>query len=157
MKIPMRKIPLLSKPLTAGLAAVLVLSGTVAGAFAADLHTDPIQIDHVRITCESLSADDASRLPVATQISFTNKYSAPASDVVFLLESAGYVVDRFDDVGSFAPGVTVRHTFPESQLGSDFSVVVAAATFDDGTKWQNSAVAVVPPAAEPIAGACPRG
>jgi hypothetical protein len=82
-------------------------------------------------------------------------YSAPASDVVFLLESNGYVVDRFDDVGSFAPGVTVRHTFPESQPGGDFSVVVAAATFDDGTKWQNPAVAVVPPAAEPIAGAVP--
>jgi hypothetical protein len=153
----MHKIPLLSNPLTAGLAAVLLFSGTVAGAFAADLHTDPIQIDHVQITCESLSADDASRLPIATQISFTNEYSASASDVVFLLESNGYVVDRFDDVGSFAPGVTVRHTFPESQPGGDFNVVVAAASFDDGTKWQNSAFAVVPRAAEPVAGACPRG
>jgi hypothetical protein len=151
----MLKITHFSKPLTAGLAAVLLFSGTVVGAFAADLRTDPIQIDHVQISYETLSEDDASRQPIATQISFTNEYSAPASDVVFLFESNGYVVDRFDDVGSFAPGVTVRHTFPESQLGGDFSVVVAAATFDDGTKWQNSAVAVVPPAAEPIAGAVP--
>jgi hypothetical protein len=150
----MRTASLISKPLAAGIATALLLSSTAAGAFAAELQSEPIHVDHVQVTYESLSVDDASRAPLATEISFTNEYSAPATNVVFLLEQKGSVVDRFDDVGTFAPGVLVRHSFPENQPGGDFSVVVAAATFADGTKWQNSGVGDQP-ASAPIVGGTP--
>ena len=144
----MRTIPLVSKPLAAGAAAALLLATSVAGAFAADIQSDPIHVDDVQMTMQSIS--DRGTMPIATRIAFTNEYSSAATHVVFLLEANGSVVDRFDDEGSFAPGVQVRHTFPEGQSGS--TVIVAAATFADGSTWQNQVVAGAPAGPKPISG-----
>jgi hypothetical protein len=144
---PMRTISPFPKPLAASVAAALFLAGTTAGVFAAETQSDPIQIDDVQVTSQSIN--DRGAVPIATQVAFTNEYSAAATRVVFLLEVNGAVVARLDDVGTFAPGVLVRHRFPESQPGGEISVIAAAATFADGTKWQNSAVADVS-GAEPI-------
>jgi hypothetical protein len=149
----MRSIPLFSKPLIAGAAAALLLAGSAAGAFASEMQSDPIHVDDVQMTTQSTS--DKGTMPIATRIAFTNQYSAAATHVVFLLEANGAVVDRFDDEGSFAPGVQVRHTFPERQSGGRFSVIVAAATFADGSTWQNQVVAAVNPGPEPINGGTP--
>lgn len=144
----MRTIPRFSNTLAASVAAALLLAGSTAGVFASETQSDPIHIDDVQVTSQSIN--DRSSVPIATEIAFTNEYSAPATHVVFLLEANGVLVDRFDDVGTFSPGVLVRHSFPESHRGA-ISVVVAAANFADGTKWQNSAVADVP-APEPFVG-----
>jgi hypothetical protein len=137
----MRTSPLLFNPLAAGVAAAFLLAGSPAGVFASETPSDPIHIDDVQVTTQSIN--DRGAVPIATRIAFTNEYSAAATRVVFLLESNGAVVARFDDVGNFAPGVLVRHSFPEAQPGGAISVVAAAATFADGTKWQNSSVADV--------------
>jgi hypothetical protein len=152
-KNPMRTIPLVSKPLAAGAVAALLLATSVAGAFAAELQSDPIHVDDVQMTMQSTS--DRGTMPIATRIAFTNVYSAAATHVVFLLEANGAVVDRFDDEGSFAPGVQVRHTFPEGQVGGPLSVIVAAATFADGSTWQNQLVPGVSRGTEPINGGAP--
>jgi hypothetical protein len=144
----MRTIPLLSKPLVAGAAAALLLAGSAAGAFASEMQSDPIHVDDVQMTSQSTS--DRGTMPIATRIAFTNEYSAAATHVVFLLEANGVVVDRFDDEGSFAPGVQVRHTFPEGQVGGRLSVIVAAATFADGSTWQNQLIPGVSRGPEPI-------
>jgi len=149
----MRTIPLFSKPLVAGAAAALLLAGSASGAFAAEVQSDPIHVDDVQMTMQSTS--DRGTMPIATRIAFTNEYSTAATHVVFLLEANGAVVDRFDDEGSFAPGVQVRHTFPEGQPGS--SVIVAAATFADGSTWQNQIVAGGAGGPEPILGGTPAG
>jgi hypothetical protein len=150
----MRTISRFIQPLAASVAVGALLAGNSAGAFAADAQSQPIYINDVQAISQSTT--DRSTMPIATQIAFTNEYSAAATHVVFLLESRGAVVDRFDDVGTFAPGVLVRHRFPEIGLGGATSVVVAAASFADGTTWQNSAVAEVPAtASEPIAGSVP--
>jgi hypothetical protein len=143
----MRTIPRFSKPLAASVAAALLLAGSTAGAFASDTQSEPIHIDDVQVTSQSIN--DRGAVPIATRIAFTNEYSAAATHVVFLLESNGAIVDRFDDVGSFAPGVQIRHDFPESQPGGRISVIAAAATFADGTTW-HSQVADVPVAHEPL-------
>jgi hypothetical protein len=135
----MRTTPHFSKPLAASVAAAFLLAGSPAGVFASETPSDPIHIDDVQVTTQSIN--DRGAVPIATRIAFTNEYSAAATHVVFLLEANGAVVDRFDDVGSFAPGVRVRHSFPETRSGGAVSVVAAAATFADGTKWQNSSVA----------------
>jgi hypothetical protein len=150
---PMRTIPLFSKPLVAGAAAALLLASSAAGAFASEMQSDPIHVDDVQMTMQSTS--DRGTMPIATRIAFTNEYSAAATHVVFLLESNGAVVDRFDDEGSFAPGVQVRHAFPEGQAGGRVSVIVAAATFADGSTWQNQEVAAAAPAPKPINGGTP--
>jgi hypothetical protein len=146
----MRTISSFSKPLAAGVAAAALLAGGAASAFAAETQAEPIHIDDVQVTMQA--SNDRSAMPIATRIAFTNEYSAAATRVVFLLEAHGAVVDRFDDVGTFAPGVLVRHSFPENDLGGDLSVVVASATFADGTNWQNAAAADMP-ASEPAVGA----
>lgn len=135
----MRTLSSFSKPLAAAVAAALLLAGSTAGVFAAETQSGPIHIDDVQVTMQSIN--DRGAVPIATQIAFTNESSAVATHVVFLLEANGAVIDRVDDVGTFAPGVLVRHSFPEAQPYASISVVVAAASFDDGTKWQNPAVA----------------
>jgi hypothetical protein len=148
----MRTISRFSKPLAASIAAALVIACGSAGVLASELQSGPIHVDDVQVT--SQSTNDRGTMPIATRIAFTNEYSAPATHVIFFLEANGVVVDRFDDFGSFTPGVQVRHTFPERQSGGRFSVIAAAATFGDGTTWQNSAVGNVS-APEPILGSVP--
>jgi hypothetical protein len=152
-KHPMRTIPRFSKSLAAGAAAALLLAGSAAGAFAAEIQSDPIHVDDLRVTTQSIN--DRGTMPIAAQIVFTNEYSAAATHVVFLLEANGAVVDRFDDVGSFEPGVQIRHTFSEHQAGGNISVIVGAASFADGSTWQNQVVADAQLAPEPVAGGTP--
>jgi hypothetical protein len=128
------------KRVTAILGAALVIAGSPALASAADMQSGPIHINELTFTggfSSDADGDDATYLPSAANISFTNQNAVTATDVVFALETQGYVVDRFNDVGSFAPGVTIRHHFGETQLTDNMRVAVAQATFADGTVWQN--------------------
>ena len=50
-------------------------------------------------------APPSTRSPRWRQITFTNQGTSPATDIEFALESgSGYVLDSYNDVGSFAPG-----------------------------------------------------
>jgi len=126
---------------TAVLGAALVLAGSPA--FAANMQSGPIQISNVTLYGGNTSDINDSTIitPGSTAIAFTNQYKFPATEVVFALETHGYVVDRLDDVGSFASGVSIKHTFAENQAGSDVRVAVEKATFADGTVWVNPEVA----------------
>jgi hypothetical protein len=135
----MRSILLSPKTLNVGVAAALLLSGTAAGAFAAQLQPNPIEVEHVQVMFRG-PPEDGAGIPISVEIAFKNEYSAPATDVVFLVEEYGQVVDRINDVGSFAQGVVIRHTFPESKPDGNYHVVVGSATFADGTTWKNGAV-----------------
>jgi hypothetical protein len=104
-----------------------------------------LHIDDVQIYGRSMSPEQDFVVPISAGITFTNQYNAPATDVIFALESKGYVVDRFHDVGSFAKGVKIRHLFPENEMGADQRVAVESAAFADGTVWADAGV---PPAPE---------
>lgn len=122
---------------TATLGAALILAGSPA--FAADMESGPIQIDNVAIyggLTTNANADNIIQ-PGSAAISFTNTYNFPATEVVFALEAQGYVVDRFEDVGSFATGVTINHKFGENEPNPATRVAVEKATFADGTVWVN--------------------
>ena len=122
---------------TATLGAALILAG--APAFAADMQSGPIHIDNVAVYggVTSNGNDETIITPGSAAIAFTNQYNFPATEVVFALETNGYVADRFDDVGSFATGVTINHKFGENESGSNMRVAVEKATFADGTVWVN--------------------
>lgn len=129
------------KVAAASLGAALIIAGSPVLASAADTQTGPIRIDNVQ-TYGGGAADDNVYmiLPGWAAIAFTNQYSSPATDVVFALETNGYVIDRFDDVGTFAPGVTINHKFAASQAADNQRVAVEKATFADGTVWVNPGV-----------------
>jgi hypothetical protein len=133
---------------TATLGLALILAGAPAFASAADMQTGPIQINTVRLYggTSTDGNDSTTVLPGTAVISFTNQSAATATDVVFALETKGYIVDRFNDVGSFATGIPIKHTFPEAQPTDDMRVAVAEATFVDGTVWQNPDVVQSPQA-----------
>jgi hypothetical protein len=123
--------------LTATLGAALLLAAAPALASAADAQSGPIRIDAVQLVSQSTSEHDIA--PVGAQIAFTNEGNTAATDIVFALESdSGYVLDSYNDVGSFAPGVTIRHNFADHNTAIDGErVAVAKATFTDGTVWTN--------------------
>jgi hypothetical protein len=129
---------------TATLGAALVLAGSPAFASAADMQAGPIRINNVQIYGRALSDDNDFTQPAYASISFTNEYESPATDIVFVLENDGYIIDRFDDAGTFAKGVTVSHRFPESRPGVDQRVAVEKVTFADGTTWSNDQVSAAP-------------
>jgi hypothetical protein len=122
---------------TATLGAALILAGSPA--FAADMQSGPIHINNVAVYGGNTSDANADNIitPGSAAIAFTNQYNFPATEVIFAVETQGYVADRFDDVGSFATGVTINHKFGENESGSDMRVAVEKATFADGTVWVN--------------------
>jgi hypothetical protein len=130
---------------TATLGAALILAGSPA--FAADMQSGPIHINQFTLSGGYSTDADGGQgniLPGALNISFTNENAATATNVVFAVETHGYVIKSFNDAGSFAPGVAIRHSFPEAQPSGDMRVAVAKATFTDGSVWQNPDVAVMP-------------
>jgi hypothetical protein len=132
--------------------AALIIAGAPAFASAADMQSGPIHIDGLQIIGGDTTDanDDAIIVPGSAAIAFTNEYTSPATHVVFALETNGFVVDRFDDAGSFAPGVMINHRFAENQARNDMRVAVEQATFADGTVWNNPDVVGAPEPQTPV-------
>ncbi len=63
-------------------------------------------------------------------VRFTNGGNQPITRVVFALNDGSTVVDA----GTFAPGMTIDHTFALMPSNAD-SCSVDSATFADGTQW----------------------
>jgi hypothetical protein len=116
-----------------------VAIGATSIASAAPYQAAPIQIQNVHIV--SRASTDKSSAPIAAQIAFANANSVPATEVVFAVESDGAVIDRLDDVGTFATGATIVHNFPYNDLATNPSVEVAKVVFADGSTWYNPAFA----------------
>jgi hypothetical protein len=128
------------KRVTATFAAALIIAGSPALSSAADTQSGPIHINQLSFSggfSSDADGDEATILPGFAIISFTNQSAVKATDIVFALETNGYVTDRFNDVGSFAPGVAIHHSFPETQPSDTMRVAVAQASFADGTVWKN--------------------
>jgi hypothetical protein len=75
--------------------------------------------------------------PGLVQVAFVNHRNVPATEVDFNLEANGQLVDRFQDVGSFAKDITVRHTFQTPANDLNQTITVASVTYADGTTWTN--------------------
>jgi hypothetical protein len=126
-----------TKLATAILGAALIF--TDSPAFAAGVQSGPIHIDRLTVYGGNTTNTNGENVynPASATIAFTNQNNLPATEVVFALETHGYVLRRLDDVGSFATGVSIKHTFGENESASDLRVAVERATFADGTVWLN--------------------
>jgi hypothetical protein len=133
----------------ATLGAALILAGAPALASATSTQTGPIHINNVRVSGGGFTNDETVLDPASAMISFTNQNGSPATDVVFAVYSQGIELAQYDDRGSFAQGVAINHSFPESRALGDQSAAVVKATFADGTTWQNPEIAETQPAGTP--------
>jgi hypothetical protein len=121
------------------IAAAAIALAAPAAASAAD---EPIQVDHVAVSPASDFSNNFA-YPGIVDVSFTNTNPTAATDVVFAVRGyKGRYIDEINDVGNFAPGQTIRHSFNGVLTGSpqepNLTVEVEKATFADGTTWTPS-------------------
>ncbi len=119
--------------ITAALGAALLLAGAPALASADETTSAPIMLDNVQIEQPYGPKDQFS--PGLVTVAFTNENNSPATDVVFDIQANGKIVGSFEDVGSYAKGESVRHSFPDFEDDDNQSVVVDNVTFADGSSW----------------------
>jgi hypothetical protein len=121
------------KQTTASLAALMILAGGPAIALATtNIANNPIAISDVNVQPDS---DDDGFGPGFVSLDFQNTSNVKATEVIFQLNVDGAKVGRFKDVGSFAPGVTVRHGFLNNSTSPDAQLTVAKVKFADGSEW----------------------
>jgi hypothetical protein len=137
--IPIMK---LLSTLTATLGAAVLLAAAPALASAADSQSSPIRLDNAQIF--STPSPDVDYFPGSADVAFTNENGVAATSIEFALVVNGIVLDRINDVGSFAPGVTIKHHFADSDSTPDQKIAVAKVTFADGSVWTNPDVSQAP-------------
>jgi hypothetical protein len=76
--------------------------------------------------------------PGFLSLAFKNTSNVAASEVVFELDENGHYSRKIDDVGTFAPGVTIKHGYFDFSTASDQDVKVIKVQFVDGTTWTNA-------------------
>lgn len=110
-----------------GAAVLLAAMGTAISA----APESPVQINHLYVSL----FNGTSMQPGAFEVSFVNQAPVTASDVqIHVTDASGYTA-AIDDVGSFAPGVTINHTYSLYGIGAGAYAQVVGVTFVDGTTW----------------------
>jgi hypothetical protein len=121
------------KHIAASIAALTILAGGPSIAFATNiLPSDPVALSDVNI---QPNGDSDGFGPGFASVDFKNTNKVAATEVVFELDVNGAKVDRFKDVGSFAPGVTIRHAFLDTSDNADAKVNIVKVKFADGSAW----------------------
>lgn len=95
----------------------------------------PIRINAskvVRLTVTSVP-DDAGGY---VNVSFTNQSTVTATDITFVVaDQNGNPLQTIEDVGTFRPGVAVRHSFATTLEDPGLHVAIAHVRFADGSAW----------------------
>jgi hypothetical protein len=75
--------------------------------------------------------------PGFVSLAFTNTSNVAANEVWFALGANGRYDRRIHDVGTFAPGVAIRHAYFDNSGASNQAIKVVKVQFADGTTWTN--------------------
>ena len=121
------------KQLAASIAALSVLAAAPLEV-RANSFTPPGPISIIDVEVAPASTDgevDAGFVTVA----FKNTSQIVATEVDFEVEDNGIQVGHIVDAGTFAPGVTIAHTFPNDSAVSGLNVVVSTVKFVHGSQW----------------------
>jgi hypothetical protein len=122
------------KRAAASLVALTILAGGPGVALAAtNLSSDPIAIHYTNIQASGESSDNVGAGFV--YVEFQNTSNINATQVVFELDVNGVSVGRFNDVGTFAPGVTIKHGFRNTSANPKAQVNVVKVKLADGSAW----------------------
>jgi hypothetical protein len=121
------------KHAAASIAALTILAGGPTIALAANsVPIDPIAISNVNVQPDGES-DGVG--PGFVSLQFQNTNTVAATEVVFELDVNGAKVSRFNDIGSFAPGVTIKHAFLNTSADGNAQLSVVKVKFADGSVW----------------------
>jgi hypothetical protein len=121
------------KHAAASIAALTILAcGPTMALAASSFPVDPIAISNVNLQPDGESDGFG---PGFVSLEFQNTNNVAATEVVFELDVNGAKVNRFNDIGSFAPGVTVRHAFLNTSADSNAQVSIVKVKFADGSVW----------------------
>ena len=97
----------------------------------------PIHLDRVQIAPAGGINYGFNYLGIVT-VAFTNTSAVPATDIVFAVRgNDGSIIDRYEDVGSYEKGATIRHSFHDLRTDPNQRLEVDTATFADGSVWNN--------------------
>jgi hypothetical protein len=112
----------------AAIAAIVLIAGAPAITLAAESTPDPIVVSHI----------DSTNVPEGTgpgflSLSFENTSKQTVTEVTFEV-SGDRSFRRIRDVGTFAPGVSIMHSYL-GYSGPDEMVRVAQVEFADGSVW----------------------
>jgi hypothetical protein len=121
------------KQAAASIAALTILAGGPTLALAANASPiDPIAISNVNVQPDG-EADGVG--PGFVSLQFQNTNNVSATEVVFELDVNGAKVSRFNDIGSFAPGGTIKHAFLNTSADGNAQLNVVKVKFADGSVW----------------------
>jgi len=113
----------LAAPFAANAAPVVALATSV-----------PIVVSDVNV--QPTGSEDQG--PGFVSLAFKNTSSVAANEVTFELDANGRYNRQIDDVGTFAPGVVIKHAYFDFSGASDQQIKVIKAQFTDGTSWTNA-------------------
>ncbi len=129
-----------SKLSAAFLGAAILAASAMAPPSANATENGPIQVVNTQFSGGFYqdAIHDMNILPASVEITFENQSNVDATDVVFAVNANGFV-DRFNDVGRFAKGVLIRHSFAVNpfDVSGTPEVRVVQVSFADGTIWQS--------------------
>ena len=128
----------------ATIGSLMIIAGTPALASAANPQSAPIQIQRFDTTNRQLPDGDNNYNPGMSYVAFTNRSASPATDVKFALSTQTGAITHFNDVGTFAPGVTINHRIPQGPVDEFERITVEQVAFADATVWNNTEVAPEP-------------
>jgi hypothetical protein len=118
----------------ASLVALTILAGGPGVALAAtNLSSNPIAVNSVNVQPTGESSDNVGTGFV--YVEFQNTSNINATQVVFELDVNGARVGRFNDIGKFAPGVTIKHGFLNTSADPNAQVNVVKVKLADGSSW----------------------
>ena len=119
----------------AALATITLAIPLAASANSSSDSTAPVHINDVQFSLNAIPGDGALDMPQTT-VSFTNLNPSAAKDVLFFArDEDGRVIGSYDDHGTFAQGVVIRHTFSALNPDLQRKLEIEEVTFADGSVW----------------------
>jgi hypothetical protein len=121
------------KRIAASLAALTIIAGGPSIALAdTNLSSDPIAINAVNVQPSGESDTVGAGF---VYVEFQNTGNVNATQVVFELDVHGAKVGRFNDIGKFSPGVTIKHGFLNTCGDPNAQLKIVKVKLADGSVW----------------------
>jgi len=121
------------KHVATALCALTIFAGGPAIALAGtSISSDPITINLVNV---QPSGESDSVGTGFAYVEFQNTSNIVATQVVFELDVDGARVGRYNDIGTFSPGVTIKHGFLNTSGNANAQLSIARVKLADGSVW----------------------